>query len=119
MIAALVLAATVSAADVDRVHAAFDELNAKLVAGHFDTTGKGHKLQTCTVTKSTGDKELDATFCQAEQYCISDNEFATHAFGDCMNKRQYQLLFDLAVKRAGVTAPSGSPTPTGGPNSSS
>jgi hypothetical protein len=102
MITAVFLTAILAAADVDRVHAIFDELNAKLVTGHFNTTGKGHELQTCVVTKSTGDKELDATFCQAARACITDNEHATWAFGDCMNKKQVELMFGLSMKRAGL-----------------
>jgi hypothetical protein len=89
-----------------QLYAAYSELNAKLREGRFSTQYQDGRLLACEVVESTGDAELDATFCQAVRECpIPDGaDSPERATGECMNEQQFKLLVLLARKRLGWDA---------------
>jgi len=73
------------------------DLNQRLGTGSFDTevdpsTGE---VKGCTVTKSTGDADLDRGVCEIMRACV-------HKKGtSCMDKKTAELFARLAAERTG------------------
>ena len=94
-VALLVLAAQpASTAD------AYAALQLRLATGHFKTIAddKGRLIE-CSITKSTGDEDLDRGFCEVARRCWSDP-----AKPACMNEGIERFMRDLATRRAAAKA---------------
>lgn len=75
-------------------------LQQRLTIGNFKTIAddKGALIE-CSVTKSTGDEDLDRGFCEVTRRCWSDP-----AKSACMDKGMERFMQDLATRRAAVRA---------------
>lgn len=81
----------------------YRELSHQLSFGRFNTVvDEQGRLTECEVTKSTGDTELDDTFCEGVRACLTPGHRDMGATAACMDKKQEELLRDLAAKRAAL-----------------
>jgi len=85
----------------------YHDLSHKLASGKFDTkVADDGSLTECKVTKSTGDADLDATFCESVRACLTPGHRDMNATTECMNSKSEELMRNLAAKRAVAKAAS-------------
>jgi hypothetical protein len=64
----------------------------------FDRRGN---LKKCTITRSSGDPELDALVCEATRRC-APHRYKTKSFFSCIDSRKRELLEALVDARVGA-----------------